>query len=135
MLGIVRRSLSRLQNRRGFTLVELLVVIAVVGILVAIAVQRFESMSAKSRITRAQNDAKAIGTAVGVFAAHMGTLPGALNELTLPAINTAGIPAGPFLQVVPNPPGAAWTPFTYTPQPNGTFTISTTGDGVVVNWP
>jgi len=135
MLRVVRRSLSRVRDRRGFTLVELMVTIAVVGIIAAIALQQYASLSAKSRVARAQSDAKAIATAVGVFTAHMGVLPGALNDLTLPAINAAGIPAGPFLQIVPNPPGPLWTPFVLTPFPDGTFNISATGDGVIVNSP
>lgn len=135
MLRIVRGSLSRLRDRRGFTLIELMVAIAIIGILAAIALQQFESLSVKSRITRAQADAKSIATAVGVFTAHMGVLPLSLNDLTLVATNTAGIPSGPFLGAVPGPPGPAWTPFIFTPQPNGQFTITTTGDGATVNWP
>ena len=135
MLEIVRGSLSRLRDRRGFTLVELMVAIAIIGILVAIALQQFESLTAKSRVTRAQADAKSIATAVAVFTAHMGTLPVSLNDLTLPATNTDGITTGPFLAAVPSRPGTTWTPFTYTPQPNGTFTLTVSGDGITVNWP
>jgi type IV pilus assembly protein PilA len=135
VLKIVRNSLARLRDRRGFTLVELLVAIAIIGILAAIAIQQFESLSAKARVTRARADAKSIATAIGVFTAHMGAPPVTLTELTLVATNTAGITTGPFLPVVPSPPGPAWTPYTYTPMPGGQFTLTTTGDGVTVNWP
>lgn len=135
MLKIIRGSLARLRDRRGFTLVELLVAIAIIGILVAIALQQFESLSAKSRVTRARADAKSIATAIGVFTAHMGTLPVGLNDLTLVATNPAGITLGPFLPAVPAPPGPTWTPYTYTPLPTGQFTLTVTGDGVVVTWP
>jgi len=135
VIEIIRGSLARLRDRRGFTLVELLVAIAIIGILAAIAIQQFESLSAKARVTRARADVKSIATAIGVFNAHMGTLPPTLNDLTLVATNTAGITTGPFLPVVPAPPGPTWTPFTYTPLPGGQFTLTVTGDGITVNWP
>jgi len=135
VIEIIRGSLARLRDRRGFTLVELLVAIAIIGILAAIAIQQFESLSAKARVTRARADVKSIATAVSVFTAHMGTLPPTLNDLTLVATNTAGITTGPFLPVVPAPPGPTWTPFTYTPLPGGQFTLTATGDGITVNWP
>jgi prepilin-type N-terminal cleavage/methylation domain-containing protein len=135
VLEMIRGSLARLRDRRGFTLVELMVAIAIIGILAAIAIQQFESLSAKARVTRARADSKSIATAVGVFTAHMGTPPATLNELTLVATNSAGITTGPFLPVVPPPPGPTWTPYTYTPMPGGQFSLTTTGDGVTVNWP
>lgn len=135
IMALRRHTRVGLGGVRGFTLVELLVAMAIIGILAAIAIQQFESLSAKSRITRARSDAKTIGTAVSVFTAHMGVLPSVLTDLTVPATNTDGITAGPFLSTVPSPPGAAWTPYSFAPQPNGTFQISATGDGIIVTWP
>jgi prepilin-type N-terminal cleavage/methylation domain-containing protein len=125
----------RLRDSRGFTLVELLVAMAIISILAVIAVQLFESLAARSRLTRAAIDAKTISSAVSLYTAHMGTLPSSLNELTIPAVNTAGHTAGPFLELVPTPPSAAWTPYTLTPTANGTFTITTNGEGQTVTKP
>jgi prepilin-type N-terminal cleavage/methylation domain-containing protein len=125
----------RLRDSRGFTLVELLVAIAIISILALIAMQLFESLAARSRITRAENDARVIASAVTLYAAHMGTLPPSLNDLTVPAVNDAGHSGGPFLAVVPPPAGPAWTPYTYVGNPDGTFTITATGDGVTVTKP
>jgi prepilin-type N-terminal cleavage/methylation domain-containing protein len=124
-----------LRDSRGFTLVELMVAVAIISILTLIALQLFESLAARSRITRAQSDAKTIATAVTIYASHIGTLPASLNDLTLPAVNAAGHSAGPFLGTVPQPPSATWSPYTLTPSPNGTFTITASGDGVTITKP
>jgi prepilin-type N-terminal cleavage/methylation domain-containing protein len=125
----------RLRDSRGFTLVELLVAIAIISILALIALQLFESLAARSRITRAESDAKTLATAVTVYESHMGTFPASLSLLTLPAVNTLGQSAGPFLETVPQPPGAGWSAFTLTANTNGTFTITASGDGVTITKP
>jgi general secretion pathway protein G len=125
----------RLRDSRGFTLVELMVAIAIISILTAIAIPLFQNMAVHGRVTRAHNDAKVLATAVVIYAAHMGALPSSLAELTLPAVNPEGHTAGPFLAAVPLPPGPAWTAYTLTPNGNGTFTITTTGEGTTVTKP
>lgn len=48
----------------GFTLIELMIVIAVVGILAAIAVPQYQTYVARSQVARAMSEASAIKTAV-----------------------------------------------------------------------
>src|SRR2546425_1674973 len=111
---------------RGFTLLELMVAMAIIGILAAISMSLLSNMTARARLARAQNDVRGIATAVVVYSTHMGSLPTQLTHLTTPAVNTAGISSGPFLQAVPAPPGAGYGPYTYAPAANGTFTVSIT---------
>lgn len=132
---MLRRLRGALRDTRGFTLVEIMVVVAVIGILAMITIPAYESMARRSRLTRAENDAQVLVRAVAVYMAHMGTLPADLTLLTQPAVNSQGIVAGPFLQTVPPPPGQNWTPYQLVSDGNGGFQITTSGEGLTVTRP
>ena len=55
--------LSRLRNRKGFTLIELMIVVAIIGILAAIAIPNFLRFQAKSKQSEAKTNLKAVFTA------------------------------------------------------------------------
>ena len=124
----------RLGNPAGFTLIELMVVVAIIGILAAIAIALYANMQQHARIARAQADLRAIMSAVSVYAAHMGVNPTSLAQLDVAATNSTGLAAGPFLSVTPTPP-AGWGAYSYTDNANGTFTLTAAGDGTTITMP
>jgi prepilin-type N-terminal cleavage/methylation domain-containing protein len=120
---------------RGFTLVELMVVVAVIGVLSTIAIPLYANVLARGRIAQAQADSRSLASAVGVYGAHMGTIPAALTQLTTVATNAQGLQAGPFMNSMPIPPGG-WAAYAYTADvPAGTYSITSTGDGTSVTYP
>jgi type IV pilus assembly protein PilA len=60
-------------NKKGFTLVELMIVVAIIGILAAIAIPNFISMQYRSKRSELQPNIKAIKTAQLTYDANFDT--------------------------------------------------------------
>jgi len=61
--------LQRIRNRKGFTLVELMIVVAIIGILAAIAIPNFLNFRLKAKTSEAKSNLGAIrSTEVAYFA-------------------------------------------------------------------
>ena len=130
----------RLGNQRGFTLIELMIVVAIIGILAAIAIPLYANVQARARVAKAQADLRTLASSVSMYQAHTGLLPAALTNLTVTVSNAQGQIAGPFMASVPTPPGGGsptWaTPYGYTPNvAAGTFALTASGDGTTITMP
>jgi type IV pilus assembly protein PilA len=100
------------RNQKGFTLIELMIVIAIIGILAAIAIPNFIEYRNKSYCSRAESDANSIAaaladyfaipshTAVPAFNAvnNQAAVAGSLN-VALSGANTASV-TGPVTAIV-----------------------------------
>ncbi|MGB9561235.1 MAG: type IV pilin protein, partial [bacterium] len=55
------------RNSKGFTLIELMIVVVIIGILAALAIPRFMEASKKAKITEARNVLKQIYTVSAAY--------------------------------------------------------------------
>lgn len=90
------------RRRRGFTLVELMVVVAIIGLLAAVVTVNVMGQSHTARIERVRADMRAIGDALDLFKIACGTYPQQLQDLwERPSSNAARRWAGPYLKEYP----------------------------------
>ena len=78
MLQLFRK---RLSNRKGFTLVELLVVISIIGILSAIAIPKFSSATDSARGAKIQADLRTMDSAMQIYYASASKYPDQVASL------------------------------------------------------
>jgi prepilin-type N-terminal cleavage/methylation domain-containing protein len=77
----------------GFTIVELLVVIVVIGILAAITIVSYTGITAKANLSKSQGNGDSIGQVIDTYAAENGVYPGTAALVTAGG-SYAKIPAG-----------------------------------------
>ncbi len=65
-----------LKSKKGFTLIELMIVVAIIGILAAIAIPAYSNYSKKAKLTEVTNSMGALGSACVEYYQSKGEYPG-----------------------------------------------------------
>jgi len=104
-------------HRRGFTLVEILIVVIILGIIAAIVVPQFSNASSDARASSIARTLQTLRSQIGVFTIQHGDTAPAASAITnwqlmlttsttteTNVTNPAGTDFGPYMAVVPSNP-------------------------------
>jgi type IV pilus assembly protein PilA len=83
--------------QKGFTLIELMIVVAIIGILAAIAIPAYQDYTIRSQVTEGLNLAASVKASVAEYYAQNGIWPLTLTEL---GMNVAVPPSGKYVDQV-----------------------------------
>lgn len=86
----------------GFTLIEIMVVVFIIGLLAALVVPRVVQNTDKARVAKAKSDIRAIEEAAGLYKLDVGSYPRHIGELVNPSAPRAD-PEG-YLPKIPVDP-------------------------------
>ena len=86
--------------QKGFTLIELMIVVAIIGILAAIAIPAYQDYTIKSRVSEGASLSGAFKTALEVYWSETGTLDGLVdNDINAALLGTTAV-AGEYVSSI-----------------------------------
>ena len=107
MLMNIRKSM---RGQKGFTLVELMVVIAIIGVLAAIAVPMFTDSTDSAKAARVQADLRTVESALQLYYADNGSYPATGWQALANALTGE---SKKYMKTMPSAP-SGYSAYTYT---------------------
>ena len=132
--------------QKGFTLIELMIVVAIIGILAAIAIPAYQDYTIRSKVTELVNAAGVCKTGVAEYYQSKGTMPASRGDAGCSDVGTANttapdVSAGGLIAV--NASGtlatqltanASGTLLTYNPICGGAACAADGSSGALTEW-
>ena len=132
--------------QQGFTLIELMIVVAIIGILAAIAIPAYQDYTVRSKVTELVNAAGVCKTGVAEFYQSKGLMPADETEAGCSDKGTAAaspptVGAGGIINVNASATlatqltaNASGTAFKYNPMCNGVACAANGSSGALTEW-
>jgi general secretion pathway protein G len=110
-------SIKTLKKQGGFTLLELLIVIVIIGILALLIIPNITSAPKKARDTKRKTDITTLRKGLEEYFVNNNSYPNALTDLTTGS--------APIVKTLPaDPKGGTWPAYSYVPaNTNTTYTL------------
>lgn len=125
---------SRLQNAGGFTLVEIVIIIVVLGILAAVAIPKYQDITGEAKEASCRAALGSLRSAITIFYANAAVKTGTatwptLNELqTIGTVMEQAIPENPYADLAPDSIVTGVTPDSIVGVRGGWAYIEATGE-------
>jgi len=115
----------KIVNKQGFTLIELVVVIAIISIISAIITVNFVEVNKRGRDTTRKSDLQTVKTALEIYRSDSSTYPPALYTVSCPT--SSGLSSGStiYLTKLPCDPQKKDVGYDYVSSPSGCDGAST----------